>query len=150
MWYKVLPLILVLALALTAAAIQFLPETLYFPAVEYAAPENIRILLLKNGELDQSSCEQAARHVESAIRANCPACKVTRRCFRGLDAERRRILSREPLLTPSARLAGGKLTMTFSSQVPRLALGICREIERQTSARPAAQRLRCFPALAPR
>lgn len=150
MWYKVLPLILVLALALTAAAIEFLPETLYFPVVEYTASENIRVSLLKNGELDQSSCEQAARQLESAIRANCPACKVTRRCFRGLDTERRRILSREPLPTPSARLAGGKLSMTFSSQVPQLALGICRQIERQTSARPAAQRLRCFPALAPR
>jgi hypothetical protein len=151
MWYRALPLlILALALALTAAAIEFLPATLYFPVIEYAAPENIRIALLKNGELDQSSCEQSASRVASAIRAQCPACQVVGRCFRGLDAERRKILSREPLSTPSARIAGGKLTMTFASQDPQLALAVCRQTERQTAAQPVDQRLRCFPALSSR
>ncbi len=151
MWYKVLPLLILgLAMALTAAAIEFLPDTLYFPVVEYAAPENMRIALFKNGELDQSSCEQAARRMESAVRAHCPACQVVGRCLRGLDAERRNILSREPLATPSARIAGGKLTMTFSSRDPRLALDVCRQLERQTAAQPVDQRLRCVPALAPR
>lgn len=151
MWYKALPiLVLVLASLLTAAAIQFLPETLYFPVVEYSASGNGRIALLKNGELDRSSCEQAASRVANAIRANCPTCQVVERCFRGLDAERRKILSNEPLSTPSARIAGGKLTMTFSSGNPRLALDVCRQLERQTAAQPVDQRLRCFPALAPR
>jgi hypothetical protein len=151
MWFKALPLlILALALALTAAAIELLPETLYFPVIEYAAPANIRIALLKNGDLEQSNCEQTASRVASAIRAHCPACQVVGRCLRGLDAERRKILSREPLSTPSARIAGGKLTMTFSSQDPQLALGVCRQTERQTAAQPVDQRLRCFPALAPR
>ena len=67
MLYKGLPiLVLGLTLLLTAAAIEFLPETLYFPVVEYSTPENIRIALLKNGELDQSSCEQGARQVANA------------------------------------------------------------------------------------
>ncbi len=151
MWYKALPLLILgLTMALTAAAIEFLPATLYFPVIEYAAPENIRIALLKNGELEQSTCEQTASQVASAIRAHCPACQVVGRCFRGLDAERRKILSREPLATPSARIAGGKLTMTFASQDPQLALAVCRQTERQTAAQPVDQRLRCFPALAPR
>ena len=150
-WYKALPLLILgLAMALTAAAIEFLPETLYFPVVDYSAPGNIRIAVFKNGELDQSSCEQAASRVAGAIRENCPACRVAERCYRGLDARRRKVLSPEPLATPSARIAGGKLTMTFSSQDPRLALVVCRQIERQTAAQPADRRLRCFPALAPR
>lgn len=151
MWYKALPvLILALAVALTAAAIEFLPETLYFPVVEYAAPENIHVALFKHGELEQSSCEQDANRVASTIRARCPACRVVGRCLRGLDAERRKILSREPLALPSARKAGGTLTMTFSSPDAQLALTVCRQTEQQTAAQPVDQRLRCFPAQAPR
>ena len=151
MWYKALPLLILgLAMALSAAAIEFLPETLYFPVIEYGAPGNIRVALFKNGELDQSSCEQATSRVASAIRAHCPTCQVVGRCFRGLDAQRRKILSQEPLSTPSARIAGGKLTMTFSSRDPQLALAVCRQTERQTAAQPVDRRLRCFPALEPR
>lgn len=151
MHYKGLPiLILGLTAALTAAAIEFLPETLYFPVVEYTTPENIQIALFKNGELDQSSCAQTAGKVAIAIRASCPACKVVERCFRGLDAERRKILSREPLSTPSVRQQGGKLTMTLATEDPQLALGVCRQTERQTASQPVDQRLRCFAALVPR
>jgi hypothetical protein len=149
-WYRVPLLILGLAMALTAAAIAFLPETLYFPVIEYAAPGQIRIAVFKNGELDRSGCERATSRVAAVIRANCPACRVDGRCLRGLDAQRRKILSREPLSTPSARIAGGKLTMTFSSHDPRLALAVCRQIERQTAAQPVDRRLHCFPASAPR
>lgn len=151
MLYKGLPiLILGLTLMLTAAAIEFLPETLYFPVVEYSMPENIQFTLLKNGELDKSSCEQGAGQVAHAIRTSCPACKVIERCLRGLDAERRKILARDPLSTPSARLPGGKLTMTISAADPQLALAVCRQTEAQTASRPADQRLLCFPALAVR
>jgi hypothetical protein len=149
--YRVLPiLVLGLTAALTAAAIEYLPETLYFPVVEYSAPENIRIAFYKNGELDQSSCQQAAGKVAIAIRAGCPSCKVVERCPRGLDAERRKILSREPLSTPSVRQQGGKLTMTVATADPQLALGVCRQTERQTATQPVDQRLRCFPASVPR
>jgi hypothetical protein len=149
--YKALPiLILGLTMLLAAAAIEFLPETLYFPVVEYSTPENIQIALLKNGELDRSSCEQGASRVAKAIRASCPACKVVERCVRGLDAERRKILSQEPLSTPSVRQQGGKLTMTLATAVPQLALAVCRQTEQQSASQPVDQRLRCFPALAPR
>jgi hypothetical protein len=149
--YRVLPiLVLGLTAALTAAAIEFLPATLYFPVVEYTTPENIRIAFFKNGELDQSGCEQAAGKAAIAIRANCPACKVVEHCFRGLDAERGKILSREPLSMPSVRMPGGKLTMTLSAGDPQLALGVCQQAERQSASQPVDQRLRCFPALAPR
>jgi hypothetical protein len=146
--YKALPILIVgLTVLLTAAAIRYLPETLFFPVVEYSTPENIRIALLKNGELDQSSCEQRARQVANAVRVNCPSCKVVERCFRGLDAERRKNLSQEPLAMPSARMPGGKLTMTISAEDAQLALDVCRQTEQQTASQPVDQRLRCFPAM---
>lgn len=151
MLYRVLPILVIgITAALTAAAIEFLPETLYFPVVKYTTPENIQIAIFRNGEFDQPRCEQAAGKVANAIRANCPACKVVERCFRGLDAERRKILSREPLSTPSVRQQGGKLTMTLATEDPQLALGVCRQTEQQTATQPVDQRLRCFPASAPR
>ena len=151
MLYRVLPiLILGLTVMLTAAAIEYLPETLYFPVVEYSTPEKIRIAMYKNGEPGQSACEQGASKVAVALRASCPGCEVVERCFRGLDAGRRSILSREPLPTPSVRAPGGKLTMTFSAADPQLALGVCQQSERLSAAQAAGQRLRCFPALAPR
>ena len=151
MLYKTLPLLVLgLTVLLSAAAIEFLPETLYFPVVEYSTPEQIQIALFKNGELDSSSCEQSVRQAANAVRANCPACKVVERCVRGLDAEHRKILSREPLATPSVRQQSGKLTMTLATEDPELALGVCRQTERQTASLPVDQRLRCFPALSPR
>jgi len=149
--YKGLPiLILGLTMLLTAAAIEFLPETLFFPVVEYSTPENMQIALIKNGELDRSSCEQGARQIAKAIRAGCPACKVVERCIRGLDAERRKILSQEPLSTPSVRQQGGRLTMNLAAKDPQLALAVCRQTEQQSASQPVDQRLRCFPALARR
>ena len=149
MLYKGLPiLILGLTVMLTAAAIEFLPETLYFPVVVYATPEDVRFALLKNGELDESSCEQGISRVAHAIRASCPNCEVVERCVRGLDVERRKMLSREPLSTPSVRFPCGKLTMTISATDPQLALSVCRQTEAQTASKPPDQRLRCFPALA--
>lgn len=151
MLYRLLPLLFIgLTAALTAAAIEFLPETLYFPVVEYSTPENILIALFKNGELDRASCELGVAKDASAVRKACPGCKVVERCVRGLDAERRKILSREPLATPSVRMQGGKLTMTLSTADPQLALGVCQQSEQQSASLPAAQRLRCYPALAAR
>ena len=149
--YKGLPILIVgLTILLTAAAVEFLPETLFFPVVEYSAPGNIRIALHTNGELDRSSCERGTRKVANAIRTNCPSCNVVERCFRGLDAERRKILARDPLAAPSARLPGGKLTMTIWAADAQLALDVCRQTEQQTAPQPLDRRLRCFPALAVR
>ena len=145
--YRVLPvLLLALTALLTAAAIEFLPETLYFPVVEFSTPEAIRIALFKNGELELSACEQGAAKLATAIRADCAACIVTERCVRGLDAERRQILSREPLAMPSLRMREGTLTMTLTARDPQLALNVCQKIERQSASLPVDERLQCFSA----
>ncbi len=149
MLYRVLPvLVLSVTAALTAAAVEYLPETLYFSVIEYSTPEHIRIALYKNGEFDRSDCEQGASRAATAIRASCPTCKVEERCVRGLDVEHRKILSREPLSTPSVRMPGGKLTMTLSTNDQQVALGVCRQAEQHSASLPIDQRLRCFPALA--
>ncbi len=148
MFYLGLPvLILGLTALLTAAAIQYLPETLYFPVIEYTTPDNIRFRLLKNGELDLTGCERGAHAIAQAIVASCPKCKVAERCFRGLDAERRKILSREPLPTPSIRTPDGKVAMTISADDPQLALNVCRASEQQGASQPIDRQPHCFPAL---
>ncbi len=146
-----LPIIVVgLTAALTWGAIEFLPETLYFPQVEYSTPQNVRFSVLMNGELDRATCEQSAKQIIQNIRANCADCQYVNRCFRGLDAERRRILSREPLPIPTTRRKDGRLTLTISAKEPALALAVCQLLERQSALLPYEKRLQCFPAFANR
>lgn len=148
---KSLPLVIFGLIALLSmAAIEFLPETLYFPVVEYSAPENIHVVVLTNGEPDKSGCEQSAGKLASVIRANCPNCTYVEHCSRGLDDAQKKILSREPLVVPSLRTQGGNLHMTISAQDPQLALSVCRLAEQQTASQPAEKRLFCFPAMASR
>lgn len=151
MLFRVLPaLVLGLTAALTWAAIAFLPESLHFPVVEYSIPGNVQVAVYKSGESDQDSCKNSAGKFGNAIRANCPTCEVVERCFRGLSSEHRKILSQEPLSTPSLRMPGGKLVQTILAKDPQLALVVCLQIEQYTALNPADQRLRCFPALARR
>jgi len=104
----------------------------------------------KSGELDQSACRLSASKIRQAIVVNCPTCKVLEHCFRGLVAEHRKVLSREPLSIPSLRTPGGTLVQTITATDPQLALAICLQIEQHTALNPVDQRLRCSPALAPR
>lgn len=148
---KSLPIIVVLiTVILIVAAIEFLPATLYFPVVEYSTPGNIRFVLLKNGTPDKASCRNSIGEIGAAVRASCADCTYVERCVQGLDDERRKILSREPLATPSLRTQDGRQTMTVTAADPQLALAVCRLTEQQTAARPADKRLICFPALASR
>ena len=149
--YKILPvLILSLTAALTWAAIEILPESLQFPVVEYSISDEIQIKIFKNGESDLSSCRDSAAKTAASVRTGCPTCRVVERCFRGLDAERKKILARDPLATPSARTPGGSLTMTISATDPQMALSVCRQIEQQTALQTVYFRLQCSPALATR
>ena len=151
MYYWLLPiLVLGLTALLTAAAIEFLPQTIFFPVIEYSTPDNIRFKLLRNGELDLTGCEQGAHSIVQAIFANCPDCKVVKHCFRGLDAERRKVLSREPLPTASIRTPDGKVAMTISADDPQLALSVCRASAQQGASQPRDQQPQCFPAFAGR
>ena len=151
MLYRVLPIVILgLTAALTTAAIEFLPETLFFPVVEYSSAENIRITMHKTGELDRGACEQSIALMAQAIHAQCPVCKVVERCLRGLSADHKQVLSREPLALPSVRLPGGVLTMTIATNDPGLSLGVCRQIEAQSALQPVDKRFTCQLAGIPR
>ena len=147
---RLLIMILGVIAILTAAAIAFLPDTLYFPVVEYWASENIQVVILKNGEPDKSRCEQSVSVIVASLRGSCANCKYVERCIRGLDAERRKILSREPLSIPSMRTPSDRLTTTIFAKDPQLALSVCRLTEEQTASQTEDKRLHCFPASAPR
>ena len=142
--------VVIVIVILVLATIEFLPGAAYFPVVEYTTPANIRFVMLRHGEPDESRCEKNARAIESALHARCGDCKPVKRCVRGLDAEQQKILSREPLATPSLRTQDGRLTMTVSAADPQVALSVCRLAEEQTAARAVDKRLICFPALASR
>lgn len=151
MFNKALLLAIIMVIVmLTLAAIEFLPGTLYFPVVEYATPGDIRFVLLRSGEPDEARCGRTTNQIAAAVRASCADCKIVKRCARGLDAEQRRILSREPLATPSLRSEDGMLTMTIFAADAQLALSVCRLTENQTASSPANKRLACYPAAAPR
>ncbi len=143
-------IIVVLTVILIVAAIEFLPATLYFPVVEYSTPGNVQFLMLRNGEPDKASCRKSISQVAGAVRASCADCSYVERCVQGLDDERRKILSREPLSTPSLRTQDGRITMTVTAADPQLALTVCRLTEEQTASRTPDKRLVCYPALASR
>lgn len=149
--YKTLAaLVLGTAALLSWAAIEFVPETLYFPEVEYSMPGELHFAMLKTGEPDLDRCRQTARQLAGSVHSLCPACQYADRCTRGLSREARRILSREPLDTPSVRTPGNGVTMTISAADPALASSICRLIEQQSAAQPAEKRARCYAAFAQR
>jgi len=99
-------LILVLTGALTVAAIVFRPETLYFPDVEFSIPDKFVIQILQRGHLDKESCAKSIGMLRGIIRVKCPECRYVGRYARGLDDERTKAISREPIGIPSARIAG--------------------------------------------
>ncbi len=139
-------LLLGVALVLAWAAIELVPQTLFFPAVEYSMPGDIHFAMFKTGEVDRESCQRTASQISSSVRALCPACRYVERCSRGLSAEARKILSRDALETPSIRTRETGVTMTISAADPALAANVCQLIEQQSAAQPADERARCYPA----
>jgi hypothetical protein len=135
---------------LSAAAIEFLPATLYFPVVEYSMPGEIQIAMLRYGELDMPRCERSMNQLVAGARVSCPTCKYVERCVRGLDAAHRRVLSREALATASLRTQNSNLTLTVSSTNQELALSVCRLVAEQAAVLTTGQRLLCFPPSTPR
>lgn len=148
---KTLPvLILAVTAILSAAAIEYLPETLYYPVVEYSMPGDVQITMLKYGEPDIPRCKRSISQVARSVRASCQDCKYVERCVRGLDGERRKILSHDPLTTASLRTQSGNLTVMVSAKNPDLALSVCRLVAEQTASQTADKKLLCFPALTSR
>lgn len=148
---KLVPLLVIATTAgLTAAAIEFLPRTLYFPVVDFFAPSGVQTTFLEPGHTKVLDCEHRLDEVTKSLRAVCSACKVVQRCVQGLTSAQRRALSHEPFPAPSARATNAPLTVVFAATDPNLAMSACRQAETMSASQPAESRLRCFPAGTPR
>lgn len=148
---KLTPLLVVATTAgLTAAAIEFVPQTLFFPVVDFFAPGGMQTTFLESGQTTARECEHRLGEVTTSLRMVCSACKIVERCVRGLPAAQRKALSHEAIPQPSARAVDAPLTVVFSAPDPSLAMSACQQTEAMSASRPARSRLRCFAAGRPR
>ena len=148
---KIMPLLVVATtVGLTAAAIQFLPQTLFFPVVDFFAPGGMQTTFLQPGRTRASECEHMLGETAKSLSALCSDCTVVRRCVQGLPAAQRRALTRNPIAQPSARSEDGTLTVVFSALDPNVAIEVCRRSEQMSASYGVESRLRCFAAGVPR
>jgi hypothetical protein len=145
-----LAVIFALTVGLTAAAIEWLPQTLYFPRATLQAGAGLEIVFAERGKRDRGKCEKEAGRLAGLLRANCPACGITAACTSGLDASHRALLSRAPLPVPSARRADQALTIMFRAPDVALAAEACRQSAAAAAKLAERQRLTCYPAGAAR
>jgi hypothetical protein len=148
---KIMPLLVVATtVGLTAAAIELLPRTLFFPVVDFFAPGGMQTTFLQPGRTKASECEHMLGETAKSSSALCRDCKVVRRCVQGLPAAQRRALTRNPIAQPSARAEDGTLTVVFSALDPNAATEACRRSEQMPASYGVESRLRCFAAGMPR
>ena len=141
-----LPLLLVvLAAAAALGALSIFRTTLYYPSLQIRAPGDVEFAFLFNGRRNKASCERLTTNVANTVLAVCRDCTTTeKRCLESLEPRHRQLLSTEPLDVASARLPDGGV-VTYQARDPKAALAVCRESERQASARMDVGRVVCYP-----
>jgi len=148
---RVLPLLVVaITVGLTAAAIQFFPETLYFPVAELSSQTARQVTILDAGRTERVACERVLVELAKTFSEACGDCTAHLRCVHGLSPDRRRALSHERIAQPSARGLAGTPTVVFSAADPRMAMDACRQTQRESAAYAPESRVRCFAAGASR
>lgn len=136
--------VLALIVALSAAAIEYLPGTLYFPIVKFRHGSELDITFLGAGFADIEACTIKSGELSKPLQES-RAGIVTTACIRGLDGESRKVLSREPLDAPSIRMQNG-VVVVFQSREPRISLDACVQSEAASKAFSVEKRLICIPA----
>ncbi len=123
------------------AATHFFHGRVYYPHVVVEAQENVRLEFLQHGLRKDEACQAAVATIAEAIRVSCPTCRVAiRQCPGGPEPAYEKLLSEDPIETPSSRLPRG--IVTYVSDNKALALAACRETERLTGAGVPAV---CYP-----
>lgn len=151
MWRRLTPLVVAaVTVGLTAAAIEFLPHTLFFPVVEVSLPSGLHVTALQPGLTEKRECESMIAEVTARLGANCHGCTVVQRCPRGLPAAMRGALSRQAIAQPSARAGEGGFTIVFSAADPAATMDACRQSQQLSASFPVESRLTCFAAGTPR
>lgn len=111
------------------------------------APENLSITFMFNGRDRAVDCDATIVNLASATLASCPACRIKQlQCLSELNSTQQRLLSSEPLDTPSARLPSG--VVVYTAPDPATALATCQESQRL--AAKSTTSMTCFPANATR
>ena len=119
-------------------------NTLYYPYIEISVPGNVEMTFLFNGRRNKTSCETVVSNVTASMLTVCPTCQSkAQQCLNALDPQQERMLSAEPLDAPSVRLQDG--VMTYHAATPAIALAVCEESAKQTSAHAEAGRAICYP-----
>jgi hypothetical protein len=81
---RVLPLLVIaITVGLTAAAIQFLPETLYFPVAELSSPTGRQVTILDAGRTERVACERVLVELAKTFSAACGDCTAPSDVFTG-------------------------------------------------------------------
>ncbi|MBK9521679.1 MAG: sugar transferase [Rhodocyclaceae bacterium] len=116
----------------------------YFPYLDVAGPEGIRIQVLQQGQPDSAQCVRTLASQVTALRGNCPSCRIeTSNCKSELDVEMRKWLGEEPVSRPSVRMAYG--VIIFDAPHLDIALGACQESEKRSDSNIPIARIKCFP-----
>ena len=119
----------------------FRPPTSHHAYLIIEAPENLSITLLLNGPERAVDCEATIANLASAILVSCPTCRIKQpQCLMQLDATQQRLLSSEPLDTPSLRLPSGVAIYT----APKLATALDACQESQRLSKKGVSPMTCF------
>ena len=137
--------LIVIVVGVLIGAKSLLLPTRYFPYLDIAGPEGIRIQVLQKGQASSTQCARTLASQAATLHANCPTCRIeTSDCRVDLNDVERRWLGEESIAMPSARMAYG--VIVFEASQEKIALTACQESERQTIENIPAGQVRCFSA----
>lgn len=140
--------VLVMIAALSVAAIEYLPATLYFPIVKLRQGSELDVTFLGTGFADIEACTMKSDELAKPLKVS-RAGIITVACARGLDDESRKLMSRAALDVPTIRMRNG-VAIVFRSREPGLSLDACLQSEAASHALSVEKRLTCIPAGKPR
>lgn len=130
--------IFAVALLVPTIAIFGYEDGAQYPYLEVDTDNKITTTFLFEQRNDEHSCRRVLHEMARRIVSVCQSCEVIEsKCLGSLNPEQRRLLSAEPLDSPSARLENA--IVVYKSLDSEAALAGCKESERLSSST-----LRCY------
>ena len=124
------------AALLSVAIILLSSPTTYYPHVVLEAPDHLKLTFLQTARPGATQCKSDAATIVSLIQTGCRACRlVSQECLESLTPELTKLLSDNPLDTPSMRLPDG--VVTYAAPSKSYALAACRESAQQSAKNSA-------------
>lgn len=138
----------IIGLLLFAVLIWFtlsLRPTQYHAYVIFKPADDIELTFLIHGDPTQGQCTITLNRMVDALVSKCSTCKILQeRCLDKLDSTQRKLLSEEPLKSPSARMPRG--VVSYASPNLKISETICTESERQSVLSGQPGQLTCYLA----